>query len=124
MSQNLPNMLENTIAKIREMVDVNSVVGDPIVTPDGVTIIPVSKISVGLGGGVGGVYGIVQGHLDRLGVGAQGGEEGCSVKKRGGVHGARPFLGKIPPHHTILLRENGEHRVNSAPPRGETMEKL
>lgn len=51
MSQNLPNMLENTIAKLREMVDVNSVVGDPITTPDGVTIIPVSKVSVGFGGG-------------------------------------------------------------------------
>ncbi len=51
MSKNLPNMLDNTIAKIREMVDVNSVVGDPITTPDGVTIIPVSKVSVGFGGG-------------------------------------------------------------------------
>ena len=51
MSQKLPNMLENTIAKIREMVDVNSVIGDPITTPDGVTIIPVSKVSVGFGGG-------------------------------------------------------------------------
>lgn len=51
MSQTLPNMLEQTIAKIREMVDVNSVIGDPITTPDGVTIIPVSKISVGVGGG-------------------------------------------------------------------------
>ena len=51
MSKNLPNMLENTIAKIREMVDVNSVIGTPITTPDGVTIIPVSKISVGVGGG-------------------------------------------------------------------------
>ena len=51
MSQNLPNMLENTIAKIREMVDVNSVIGKPITTPDGVTIIPVSKVSVGFGGG-------------------------------------------------------------------------
>lgn len=51
MSQNLPNMLDNTIAKIREMVQANSVVGEPIVTTDGVTIIPVSKISVGLGGG-------------------------------------------------------------------------
>lgn len=51
MSQNLPNMLENTIAKIREMLDVNSVVGEPITTADGITIIPVSKISVGLGGG-------------------------------------------------------------------------
>ena len=51
MSQKLPNMLENTIQKIREMVDVNSVIGDPITTPDGTTIIPVSKISVGVGGG-------------------------------------------------------------------------
>ena len=51
MSQNLPNMLENTIAKIREMVDVNSVIGSPITTPDGVTIIPVSKGSGGGGGG-------------------------------------------------------------------------
>ena len=51
MSKNLPNMLENTIAKIREMVDVNSVIGNPITTPDGVTIIPVSKVSVGFGGG-------------------------------------------------------------------------
>ena len=51
MSQNLPNMLDSTIAKIREMVNVNSVVGEPITTADGVTIIPISKISVGLGGG-------------------------------------------------------------------------
>ena len=51
MSKNLPNMLENTIAKIREMVDVNSVIGTPITTADGVTIIPVSKVSAGFGGG-------------------------------------------------------------------------
>ncbi len=51
MSQKLPNMLEGTIQKIREMVDVNSVIGEPITTPDGVTIIPVSKVSVGFGGG-------------------------------------------------------------------------
>ena len=51
MSEKLPNMLDSTIAKIREMVDVNSVVGEEITTADGVTIIPISKISVGLGGG-------------------------------------------------------------------------
>ena len=51
MSQKLPNMLETTIQKIREMLDVNTVVGNPIQTPDGVTIIPVSKVSVGFGGG-------------------------------------------------------------------------
>lgn len=51
MSQNLPNMLESTMDKIREMVDVNSVVGEPITTADGVTIIPISKVSIGFGGG-------------------------------------------------------------------------
>ncbi len=51
MSQQLPNMLDNTIAKIRQMVDSNSVVGEPIVINDGITIIPISKISVGFGGG-------------------------------------------------------------------------
>ena len=45
MSQ-IPNMLESTIQKIREMVDVNSVIGEPISTPDGVTIIPVTKVSI------------------------------------------------------------------------------
>ena len=51
MSQNLPNMLDKAIAKIREMVNSNTVIGEPIITNDGVTIIPVSKISIGLGGG-------------------------------------------------------------------------
>jgi len=51
MSQTVPNMLDKTITKIREMLDANSVLGQPITTPDGVTIIPVSNISVGVGGG-------------------------------------------------------------------------
>ena len=51
MSQKLPNMLDSTIAKLREMVNANTVVGEPITTGDGVTIIPVSKISIGFGGG-------------------------------------------------------------------------
>ena len=50
MSQTIPNMLENTIARIREMVDISSVIGDPITVND-VTIIPISKVSVGFGGG-------------------------------------------------------------------------
>ena len=50
MSQNLPNMLSDTISKIRDMMSVNDVVGEPIVVGD-VTIIPISKVSVGFGGG-------------------------------------------------------------------------
>lgn len=51
MSQSLPKMLEGTIQKIKEMVDVNTVVGNPITAAEGITIIPISKVSVGLGGG-------------------------------------------------------------------------
>ena len=51
MSQTLPNMLDQTIANIKKMVDANSVIGTPIKTDDGVTIIPVSRISIGVGGG-------------------------------------------------------------------------
>lgn len=51
MSHPLPDMIQSTLQKLKEMVDVNSVVGDPIVTPDGVTILPVCKVSYGVGGG-------------------------------------------------------------------------
>lgn len=44
---------------IREMVDVNTVVGDPVQTQDGSTIIPISKVSFGFVAG-GGEYGQLQ----------------------------------------------------------------
>jgi sporulation protein YtfJ len=44
-------MVENTLAKIKEMIDANTVVGSPITTPEGVTILPISKISIGFAGG-------------------------------------------------------------------------
>ena len=45
------SMLDTTLEKIKHMVDANSVVGQPITTPDGTTIIPISKISYGFGSG-------------------------------------------------------------------------
>ena len=49
-------VMEASMAKIREMVDSNTIVGEPITTPDGVTLIPVSRLSYGFGCG-GGDYG-------------------------------------------------------------------
>lgn len=51
MNHPLSEMMTSTMSKIRDMVDVNTVVGDPITTPGGVTIIPVTKVSVGYGSG-------------------------------------------------------------------------
>ena len=52
----LNDMMSTTIDKINQMVDTNTIVGQPITTPDGVTLIPISKVSFGFGSG-GGDYG-------------------------------------------------------------------
>lgn len=41
----------NSMDKIKEMVDVNTIIGNPINTPDGTTIIPISKVSYGFASG-------------------------------------------------------------------------
>ena len=47
----LSELMQESMAKVREMVDTNTIVGQPIVTPDGVTLIPISRVSMGFGGG-------------------------------------------------------------------------
>lgn len=47
----LSAMMQDAMGKVREMVDANTIVGQPINTPDGVTLIPISKVSFGFGGG-------------------------------------------------------------------------
>ena len=49
----LNDLMRETMAKIREMVDTNTIVGQPITTPDGVTLIPISQVSFGFGSGGG-----------------------------------------------------------------------
>ena len=49
--EKVQNLLGVSIQKIKEMVDVDMVVGKPITTPDGTTLIPVSRISVGFASG-------------------------------------------------------------------------
>ncbi len=106
MSQKLPNMLENTIAKIREMVDVNSVVGQPINLPDGVSIIPVSKVSVGFGGG------------------------GSDFVSRNVNHQENPFGGgvgagvKVTPIAFLVIKEGNVRMIPVATPANTTTDRL
>ena len=44
MEHPLSDMMTTSMSKIKDMVDVNTVVGSPITTPGGVTIIPVTKV--------------------------------------------------------------------------------
>ncbi len=47
----IQGLMATAMQKIREMIDVNTIIGDPITTPDGTTIIPVSKVSFGFASG-------------------------------------------------------------------------
>jgi len=47
----ISDLMETTMQKVREMIDANTIVGEPITTVDGVTLIPVSKLSFGFVGG-------------------------------------------------------------------------
>ena len=51
MSNSIEGILGVSMEKIREMVDVNTIIGDAITSPDGTTIIPVSKVSFGFASG-------------------------------------------------------------------------
>ena len=44
-------LMQNTMENVRSILKVDTVVGDPIHTPDGIMLVPISKISVGFGGG-------------------------------------------------------------------------
>jgi sporulation protein YtfJ len=47
----LEDIIRASIENMRSMVNANTVIGDPYTTPGGITIIPVSKISVGFASG-------------------------------------------------------------------------
>lgn len=52
----IENLMSATMESLRDMVDVNTVVGEAISTPDGATVIPISRVSFGFVAG-GGEYG-------------------------------------------------------------------
>ncbi len=47
----IPEIIKSSLENIRSIVDANTVVGEPIVTEVGTTIIPISKIAVGIASG-------------------------------------------------------------------------
>ena len=45
------SLMDTSIKKMKELVNANTIIGDPITTPDGTTIIPVSKVTYGFASG-------------------------------------------------------------------------
>lgn len=51
MEHPIGSLMDTTMEKIKEMIDVNTIIGEPITSPDGTLIIPVSKLSYGFAAG-------------------------------------------------------------------------
>lgn len=47
----IEGLMDVTLEKIKSMVDSNTIIGNPITTPDGTLILPVSKVSFGFASG-------------------------------------------------------------------------
>ena len=47
----IDGLMSSAMSNIKEMVDVNTIVGNPVTIPDGTTIIPISKVSFGFAAG-------------------------------------------------------------------------
>jgi len=77
-------LMKTAMESIREMVDVNTIVGDAVQTPDGTVIIPISKVTFGFAAG-GGEYGAAEDENDES---KTDDEDGSS-----GIEGKFPFAG-------------------------------
>lgn len=56
MAHPIENIMKTTMEELREMVDVNTIIGDPVMTGSDTIIVPVSRVSLGFVSG-GGEYG-------------------------------------------------------------------
>ncbi len=75
--------MKTAMESIKEMVDVNTIVGDPVETPDGSVIIPISRVACGFAAG-GGEFEPAAGEE----AGQQGGQNGGGALPFGGGSGA------------------------------------
>ena len=98
-------LMQSTMDNVRSMLKMDTVVGDPIVTPDGITLIPISRISVGFGGG---------------------GVEFTASK----VGQDRPYGGgnatgvKIEPIGFLVIKEGVIRMISVTPPANNTVDRL
>lgn len=101
-NSNIANLMEVSMQKMREMVDVDTVVGTPINTPDGITVIPVSRVSY---------------------VFASGGSD-FRVKEKPGFGGGNGAGVKIDPIGFLIIKEGNVRMVSITPPASNTIDRV
>ena len=98
-------LMQNTMDSVKNILKVDTVVAAPIYTPDGITLVPISKVSVGFGGG---------------------GLE-LTPKKQGDT---RPYGGgnatgvKIDPIGFLVIKDGTVRMINVTPPASNTVDRI
>ena len=98
-------LMQTTMENVRNILKVDTVVGDPIYTPDGITLVPISRISLGFGGG------------------------GIELNQKNSS-GNRPFGGgnatgvKIDPIGFLVIKDGTIRMINVTPPASTTGDRL
>ena len=99
----LSELMEATMSKLRDVVDVETVIGEPIVA-DGITLIPVSRVSFGFGSG-----------------GSEFSQKSASDKGFGGGSGAGV---KINPIAFVVIKDGNVRIMTIEPPAYNTLDRI
>lgn len=99
-NSNLGNLIETAMQNLKSMVDTNTIVGEPIYTPDGITLVPVSRVSMGFGGG-GAEFAQNKGY---------GGGTGCGVR--------------VEPIGFLVVKDGSVRMMNVIPPASNTVDRI
>ena len=103
MANPIGDMMQSAMEKIHTMVDSDTVIGTPITTQDGVTLIPVSRMSFGF---------------------ASGGSDKADEKAKGSVWGGSGAAVKVDPIGFLMIKDGTARIVSIQPPPYSTAERI
>lgn len=93
-------LMDTAVARIRQLTDTNTIIGSPINTPDGITVIPVSRVSFGF---------------------ATGGASGSKSVNFTGANGGGV---KVEPMGFFVIKDGTCRMISVAPPPSSTAERI
>ena len=99
------SLMNTTMENVKSLLHTDTIVGDPITTPDGITLVPISRVSVGFGGG-----GVEFGAARKDGTQPYGGGNATGVK--------------IDPIGFLVIKDGVVRMVNVTPPASNTVDRI
>lgn len=99
------DLMTNTLENVKSMLQTDTITGEPIYTPDGITLIPVSRITFGFGGG-GVEFGAKKNVTNR----PYGGGNGTGVR--------------VEPTGFLVIKDGVVRMLNVTPPANTTIDRI